>query len=552
MCAEIAPREQRTPAAGRSLEAETLFVGQETDRSSEQGKVSGVGCSNKPSNLNRTKGRAMKHVMGRVAALAIVISTGGALTLGHVSYAADKASADKMPITTKSEEAKQLYLKGLDLLEKLRATDAHKFFEQAVAKDPDFALAELQLANTSPSAKEFFDHTARAVALASKVSPAEQLLITSADLNARGQIAKEHETLTKLVTMLPNDERAHNALAACEFGAQEYAAAIAEYQKAVAINPKFSQPYNQLGYAYRFTEKYSEAEGVFKKYIELIPDDPNPYDSYAELLMKMGRFDESIKNYQKALSIDPNFIASYIGIANDQIFLDRGNDARATLAKLTSVARTDGEKRQALFWTAVSWAHEGQYDKALAAANQESAIAVAQNDLANLSADHNFMGALLLENGKADEALAQFKQAVEIMDKSDSPAEVKAATHRNALFNQARAALIKKDLATAKTLNQDYAKQVAEKKVPAEVRQQHELAGLLAIEEKQFATAVTELQQANQQDPRVLYLLAVALDGKGDHANAKTYCTRAADFNGLAGNYAYVRRKAKELLTKLS
>ena len=38
---------------------------------------------------------------------------------------------------------------------------------------------------------------------------------------------------------------------------------------------------------------YADAEKAFQKYIELIPKDPNPYDSYAELLLKMGRFDDS-------------------------------------------------------------------------------------------------------------------------------------------------------------------------------------------------------------------------------------------------------------------
>ena len=49
-----------------------------------------------------------------------------------------------------------------------------------------------------------------------------------------------------------------------------------------------------LGYAYRQEGDYANAEQAFKKYIELIPNDPNPYDSYAELLLKMGKFDESI------------------------------------------------------------------------------------------------------------------------------------------------------------------------------------------------------------------------------------------------------------------
>ncbi len=61
---------------------------------------------------------------------------------------------------------------------------------------------------------------------------------------------------------------------------------------------------------------------------------------------------------------------------------------------------------------------------------------------------------------------------------------------------------------------------------------------------------MVELEQANQQDPRVLYLLAVALQGKGDGARARAMGAKAADFNGLALNYAYVRTKAKGMLAK--
>src|SRR4029453_14155469 len=55
------------------------------------------------------------------------------------------ADGDKIPITTSSPEARKLYLDGRDLLEKLRATDARRLFEQAVAKDPNFALAYVGL-----------------------------------------------------------------------------------------------------------------------------------------------------------------------------------------------------------------------------------------------------------------------------------------------------------------------------------------------------------------------------------------------------------------------
>ena len=259
----------------------------------------------------------------RAASLAAL---GAAFVLSATSPA---AAADRIPITTSSDEARQLYLEGRDLFEKLRATDARARFEKAAAKDPAFALAQVGLANTSGTAKEFFDGVERAVALSGKASESEKLLICALDAGAKGEPARQSECLTKLIAAHPDDERAHNLMGAYHFGRQDYTAAIDEYKKATAINPAFSQPYNQMGYAYRFMGKNTEAEQAFKKYIELIPGDPNPYDSYAELLMKLGRFDESIKSYEKALSVDPNFVASYIGIGNNRVFLGRrGRGAR--------------------------------------------------------------------------------------------------------------------------------------------------------------------------------------------------------------------------------
>src|SRR3990172_13026350 len=109
-----------------------------------------------------------------------------ACTLVVLAGANAATAADKIPITTQSEEARQLYLKGRDLSEKLRATDARVFFQQAAAKDPSFALAQVGLANSSGTAKEFFAAVARAVALADKASEPEKLVICALDAGAKG------------------------------------------------------------------------------------------------------------------------------------------------------------------------------------------------------------------------------------------------------------------------------------------------------------------------------------------------------------------------------
>src|SRR5262249_22279622 len=150
-------------------------------------------------------------------------------------------------------------------------------------KDPDFALAWLAAANSSATAKDFFDGMKKAVEASSKASEGEQHMIQGADAGAKSDPAAPLAHYPKLGEMVPADSRALNLLAGYYFGTQDYEKATDAYNRAIAANPGLSTSYNQVGYAQRFLMHYPEAEQAFKKYIELIPDDPNPYDSYAEL-----------------------------------------------------------------------------------------------------------------------------------------------------------------------------------------------------------------------------------------------------------------------------
>jgi tetratricopeptide (TPR) repeat protein len=460
--------------------------------------------------------------------------------------AAKAKSSDKIPITTKSEEAKQLYIKGRDLAERLRATDARAQYEKAIALDKDFALAYVGLANTSGTAKEFFDATTRAASLAPKVSEGERHLVLGLEAVMKGDPASTLSHYSTLVKLFPNDERAHTLLGTNYFGRQDYETAVKHLEKAISINPSFSPPYNQLGYAYRFLNRYDDAEKTFQKYTELIPDDPNPYDSYAELLMKMGRFDDSIKNYQKALSIDPNFIASYVGIGNDYLYKGDPEKARSSFAKINEVARNTGERRQSHFWTAASYVHEGKTDKAIESIKAGTALAKAENDAGGVAGDLTQIGDILREAGRYDDALASYRESVAVLEKSQVPNEIKSAGRRNLVFEEGRVAALTNKLPEAKAKSAEYSKQVSVKKVPFEIRQQHELAGMVAQAEKRYAEAAAEFQQANQQDPRVLLMASESLKNAGKSSEAAKLADQAAKFNGLNFNYAFVRTKMKD------
>jgi tetratricopeptide (TPR) repeat protein len=459
-----------------------------------------------------------------------------------------KEGKGKIPVTTRSEEARAQYLEGRAAFEQLRITDAREHYRRAVEADPGFALAHLALAQSAATAQEFFDGVAVAVRHAGTASEGERRQILFADANVRGDVAAQREHATRLVALFPGDERAQSLLGGFHFGRQEYEAAVAAYRKAIAVNPRHAFAYNQLGYAYRFLERYPEAEQAFRKYVELIPGEPNPYDSQAELLLRMGRFDEAIAAYEKALAIDPRFVASYVGIASAHVFAGRGEEARATLQKLRGVARNDGELRQAEFWTAVSWLHEGATDRALEAMRAEYAIAERSGDAANMAQDVITMGQILLHAGQHDRALAEFERAVAIAEAGKVPPEVKENVRRNHLFFAAWTAIARGDLATGRARAEAYRAEALKKAIPFEVRRTHELAGQLALAGKDGARAVTELRAANQQDPYVLTLLARAYQASGDAKKARATWKKAAEWNQLSFPYAFVRAEARRAI----
>ncbi|MFZ0322097.1 MAG: tetratricopeptide repeat protein [Candidatus Sulfotelmatobacter sp.] len=486
----------------------------------------------------------------RSACAVLVLAAG--LSSATPSFAAPGSATPKMedgkiPVTTKSDEARKEFLLGRDLSERLLAQECLQHFDKAVKLDPDFASAELALATNSATTKDFFDHQKKAMSLAGKVSEGEKLLILANEAGANGDAVKQKEDLEKLVAAYPNDERAQFNLANFYFGQQELDAAIDHYKKTTDLAPDYSPAYNVLGYAYRQEERYADAELAFRKYIELIPNDPNPYDSYAELLLKMGRFEDSLAQYHKALSVDPHFVPSRFGVAADQMYLGKPEAARAELEKMAEQARNDGELRTALFGMAVVAADSGNWDQALQAMDKEYAVAEKKNDVASMAADLQAKGNILVEMSNYDEATRQFDRSLQLIQRSSLSQNIKDNAILLHHFDLAGIAMARKDYAAARSHAEEFRKGAEVAKNAAQVKQAHELAGRIALAEKDNDKAIAELGQANLQDPRNLYRLSLAYEGKGDTAKAQKFLAKAAGFNSLPQlNYAFIRAKAQK------
>ena len=458
----------------------------------------------------------------------------------------------KIPITTASEEALQVFLEGRDLYERLHTQEALIAFEKAVEIDPDFAMAYLYLSLVQPTTKGFYENLYEAAARADMVSNGEKWWIQGYQAGVNAFPMEQREYYKRLSVAYQRDARAHDLLGYHYFGLQMYAEAIAEFDKAIELNPDFSQPYNRAGYAHRFMGQFTEAEKDFLKYIELIPDDPNPYDSYAELLMNMGEYDRSIESYKKALAIDLNFAASHIGIATNLNFKGDHAGARKQLQELLKMARDDGERREALFAMTVSYVDEGKMDESLRELKEQYALAEKINDASAMAADLNMMGTILLEDGKPDEALAKHEKSVAIIEASDLAQEVKDNARRNFLFHSGCIALKMNDLKTAKARCDEHYEEVKAINNLPQIWQAHQLKGMIALEEKDYDAAIKSFRRANQQNPYNCYWMALALNGKGDIENAREACTRSVNFNALNDmNHAFSRHRAQKLLAAI-
>jgi tetratricopeptide (TPR) repeat protein len=149
---------------------------------------------------------------------------------------------------------------------------------------------------------------------------------------------------------------------------------------------------------------------------------------------------------------------------------------------------------------------------------------------------------------KYDAAGQQFDHSLQIVQASSLSQGVKDNATLQHHFNLAGLAIAKKDYSAAKTRAEEFRKGAETNKNDLQLKQGHELAGRIALAEKNYDIAIAELQQANQQNPRNLYRLAQAYQAKGDSPKAQEYYTQAAGFNPLPQlNYAFIRLKAQKL-----
>jgi len=82
--------------------------------------------------------------------------------------------------------------------------------------------------------------------------------------------------------------------------------AIPLYYKAIKLNPNNSDTYNNLATALQALGKYEEALNVFNKSLDVDPNNPSPHNNLGTLLNELGRYNEAAYHYNEALRLKGN------------------------------------------------------------------------------------------------------------------------------------------------------------------------------------------------------------------------------------------------------
>lgn len=462
------------------------------------------------------------------------------------------SDAAKIPITTASDEARELYTQARNLSDDLHFVEANELFQQAVAADNSFAMGHYMVAVSAQTNTEFFDAISKADERAMNASEGEQLVIAALVAGSENDQSAQRAALEEVMGLYPQDERTHMGLANFLFGLQDFEGAAAHYGHAIAIAPEFAAAHNALGYAYRNLEDFDSARGAFERYVELIPHEANPYDSLAELLMEMGNYDESIENYRKALDINHYFAASYTGIATNYSLM--GDVARAQEAcdQMLAAARNFGERQGALLQSVISHLFAGNIDAAMDVSSVRLAEAEVAGNHSAMGGASEYMGDIMMASGDAGKAEELFDDALDHRLQSNINEANKAQAARAHLFKTAIAAMVGGDSEAAASRTAEYLAAVDATGTAFEKIRGHELSGFLAMHNEEFDAAAAHFYSAGQLNPIVLYWSAVISRDLGHTDTARGLAERAANRNTLSPNLPFFRAAAVELSNELS
>ena len=460
------------------------------------------------------------------------------------------AQVNDVPITTSSKEAMKFFLEGREKFENQEIAAANSLFDKAIEKDPDFAIAYIYRAESGGGFDIMKKNIDKAVSLADKVTPGEKLEISLSQAMVDNNVEKQKEYIDKLLSAFPFDIRVQEIAAEIYYSQNDFQNALTHSIKAKQIDSNFAPAYNQIGYCQSALNNYPAAEEAFQTYIKLMPDRPNPYDSYAELLLKMGKYDESIAQYKKALEKDPTFTSSLAGIGNNYVFKGNYTEARKYFQDDYDKSPNVNGKLDALYHTATSYIYEGKPEDAVKTFGDYRALAEKEKLVPNEINSYSYQGLTVSEAGDPKKGKEYFDKAADLLAKSDLPPAIKENFNVRSMLWRFYSLTANNDLDKAQALSDQIKTKIESKKNPDQEITYDVMLGYFEYKKGNYDKAIEYFAKDNSQDPLTWYYIAQAYSKKGDKEDSEKFLDKIAKWNVNSLHLAEAKNEMKSTKTR--
>jgi Tfp pilus assembly protein PilF len=200
-------------------------------------------------------------------------------------------SGDEKKHATENAEAYQLYVKGRFYLEQRTREGIYKAmdqFNQAVAKDPNYAQAYAALADTYV------------------------LLFDRGWISNLEASPKIRSAAQRAIELDPTLAEPHAALAVLKEEADwDWAGAEAEYRKAIGLNPNDDTSHHWYAILLENLDRPTEALPENEKALALDPASPQINTNHAGILMDLHRYADALAELNRLIAANPEFPPNY-------------------------------------------------------------------------------------------------------------------------------------------------------------------------------------------------------------------------------------------------
>jgi len=220
---------------------------------------------------------------------------------------------------TENPEAHQLYLRGRYFWNKRTEENietARGYFQQAIEKDPSYALAYAGLADCYALMPVY-----------GKNPPVEDV----------------HRAIAAARRALELDDNlaeAHTSLGNAFVDDLQFAAAEVEFKRALELNPSYATAHQWFGECLQTQGRFEEAVAQLKKAQELDPLSLIINAVYASVLGGAGYLDEAVQQIHRTLEMDPNFGAGLFMLGEIMEMRGQFSEAAAAYEKALVVLPT--------------------------------------------------------------------------------------------------------------------------------------------------------------------------------------------------------------------